>query len=136
MNKIQLAGCVLENSEGKILLLHRNTPKRIQWETPGGKIEEGEDPIKTAQREVLEELNITVEIVNKLGEHEFFEGGYFMDYVWYKAVIRSGMPQIMEDKFDEIKYFSWKELKEMENKLSANTKNLVNAYFQKQLKFT
>jgi len=45
LRKLQLAGCVIENNEGKILLLHRNTPERQQWETPGGKIEPNEEPV-------------------------------------------------------------------------------------------
>ncbi|OGH42465.1 MAG: hypothetical protein A3H79_04375 [Candidatus Levybacteria bacterium RIFCSPLOWO2_02_FULL_36_8b] len=135
MNKTKAAGCVLQNNKGKILLLHRNTPKRVQWETPGGKIEEGEDPTKTAEREVKEELGIVVEIISKLGEHEFLEDGFSIDYVWYKAVVKSGTPKIMEAKFDTLNYFSWEELKKMESQLSANTRNLVNAYFENKLQF-
>ncbi|MCL5438495.1 MAG: NUDIX domain-containing protein [Patescibacteria group bacterium] len=132
-NKIRLAGCVMQNTEGKILLLHRNTSKRIQWEMPGGKIEKGEDPVKTAEREIDEELGIAVKIVNKLGGQEFLEDGFFMDYIWYKAVIISGEPKIMEDKFDKFSYFSWDELREMKGQLSLNAQNLVDAFFANKL---
>jgi len=42
MKTIHLADCIIQDKDGKILLLHRNTPKRTQWEIPGGKIKEGE----------------------------------------------------------------------------------------------
>lgn len=123
--KIKLAGCVIKNSEGKILLLHRNTSNRNQWEIPGGKIDEGEDPEQTAKREVKEELGIDVEIFNKIGEKEFFEDGYAMDYIWYSAKIISGEPKLMEDKFDKFGYFSFDKLKEMKDKLSPNARNFI-----------
>lgn len=123
--KIKLAGCIIKDSDEKILLLHRKTPIRDQWEIPGGKIDEEENPEQTAEREVKEELNIDVEILNKIGEKEFSEDGYIMDYVWYESKIVSGEPKIMEGKFDEFKYFSIDELKAMENKLSPNAQNFV-----------
>lgn len=123
--KIRLAGCIIRNSEGKILLLHRNTSKRNQWEIPGGKIDKGENPQQTAKREVKEELNIDVEIVRKIGEKEFFEDGFAMDYIWFNAKIISGEPKLIEGNFDEFKYFSLVELRTMENKLSPNARNFV-----------
>lgn len=123
--KIRLAGCIIKNSEGKILLVHRNTPKRNQWEIPGGKIDEGENPEQTARREILEELGIDVQIINKLGEKEFFEDGYVMDYIWLDAKIISCEPKLMEDGFDAFKYFSLDELKKMKDQLSPNARNFI-----------
>lgn len=127
---IRLAGCVIANTEGKILLIHRNTPKRIQWELPGGKIEENEEPENAAIRELQEELGIKVEIVKKLGEKSFTEDTFTMEYVWFLAKIISGEPKLQENKFDTLNYFSWDELRGKKD-LSANAGNLVNTYFQK-----
>ena len=52
--KIQLAGCLIMDKRGKVLLLHRNTPDRQQWETPGGKVDQDEEAPITAQRETKE----------------------------------------------------------------------------------
>lgn len=127
-NKITLAGCVILDEEGRVLLMHRNTPKRVQWELPGGKIEENEKPEEAAKREVAEELGISVSIVKKLGEKSFEEDGYEMDYIWFLATIQDGIPTLKEEKFDDLRYFSWDELKN-EPALSTNVRNLVEAYF-------
>lgn len=128
--KLQLAGCVIQNSEGKLLLLHRNSPNRTQWETPGGKIEEGEDEKVAAIREVKEELGVQVEIESEIGREDFLEDGNEMGYVWFQAKIVGGEPQPQEEKHDKAEYFSWEELKDMEG-LSPNTKNLVHHHFSK-----
>ena len=129
---IKLAGCVIENSEGKILLLHRNTPKRTQWETPGGKIEERELPEQAAIREVQEELGVSVEIIKELGHKSFKEEDFVMSYVWFKARILSGTPKLMEKSFDKLEHFAWDELRKRTD-LSENTKNLVNAYYNNKI---
>lgn len=126
--KLQLAGCIIEDTNGKVLLLHRNTPERKQWETPGGKIEEGEDPMAAAKREAKEELGVEAEIIGEIGRKEFKEDNYEMGYVWYRAKIVSGEPKPIEGKHDKAEYFSWEELKSM-NDISPNTKNLVEYHF-------
>lgn len=126
--KLQLAGCVIENEEGKILLLHRNTPERQQWETPGGKIEPDEDPLLTAKREVTEELGIEVDIAEEIGRKDFIEDNHQMGYIWYKAEIISGNPTPAEDKHDKLDYFSWDELRGRKD-LSPNARNLVEFHF-------
>jgi len=135
LQKIQLAGCVIEINEGKILLLHRNTPERQQWETPGGKIEPEEDPVLTAKREVAEELGIEVDVHDEIGRHDFTEDERGIGYVWYRARILSGIPSPVEDKHDKLGYFSWEELKDMED-LSPNARNLVDFHFSQHVTST
>ena len=135
MKRIRLAGCIIFDPQGKVLLIHRNTPKRTQWETPGGKIEDEENPEKAAQREAKEELGIQVKIVRLLGKRDFQEDQFVMEYTWFLAKTMNSQPELMEpDKFDDLKYFSWEELKSMSD-LSANTQNLVNSFYQGELLF-
>lgn len=133
MDNLKLAGCVILNKVGDVLLLHRNTANRNQWETPGGKVEVGENTERTAEREAEEEIGVNIEIIRELGRKDFIEDTFTMNYIWYLAKIKSGLPKIMENKFDDLKYLSWNDLQKMMDKLSPNTQNLVNAYFVNEL---
>jgi 8-oxo-dGTP diphosphatase len=42
----------------------------LKWEFPGGKIEGNEDEKVALQREILEELNASIEIMERMPEHE------------------------------------------------------------------
>lgn len=133
--KIHLAGCVILNEKSEVLLLHRNTSVRKQWETPGGKIEPNEDTQKAAEREIEEELGVDIKIVKKLGTKDFIEDDYVMTYTWFQAEVVSGESKIVEkDKFDNLQYHTWEHLKEIKDQLSPNTHNLVEAYFSKKIK--
>src|SRR5215203_2317723 len=93
---IRLAGCIIPDDQGRILLLHRSTPKRTQWEIPGGKIEPGESESETVVREVREELGVDVRLRRRLGDQHFTEDSYSMHYTWYLGVVTSGTPNIGE----------------------------------------
>ena len=126
MNQLKLAGCVIRDEKGKILLLHRKTAKRVQWEIPGGKIDPGEDPRTTAVREVREETGAEVKIVRHLGEKSFEEDLYTMVYTWYLATVVKGTPSVREpETHDRCEFFSLSELGGMEHELSPNTRNFL-----------
>jgi 8-oxo-dGTP diphosphatase len=117
--RIQLAGCVMLDDYGRILLLHRNTPKRTQWELPGGKVEPDELPEQAAVREIDEELGVKVRLVKVLGFGEFEEGDNEYHYVWFQAVVTEADPMLNEtDTFDDLDYFELEDLPSLA--LSAN----------------
>lgn len=121
---IELAGCVIRDEQCRILLLHRNTPQRVQWEVPGGKVEAGEGPERTAIREVAEELGVTVVLTRCLGRLPFAEGEHVMCYTWYLADIVDGIPTAREDAHDECRYLPLDELVDRDD-LSAAMQVLV-----------
>jgi 8-oxo-dGTP diphosphatase len=125
----RLAGCVVLDDEGRLLLIHRNTPERVQWETPGGRVEPGELSDVAAIRETREELGVEVEVVRPLGHAVFSEEGLTADYEWFLARIKSGLPQPMEPhRHDSVGFFSWDYLRGGELGLSKNALNLVAAH--------
>jgi 8-oxo-dGTP diphosphatase len=129
MKLIHLAGCIIKDPGGQILLLHRNTPKRTQWEIPGGKIDEGESPEQTAVRELAEELGVQVKIAGELGCKSFQEDGYTMKYSWFRAEVLAGEPSVMEPHtHDECRYFSIGELERLRDEVSPNTANFLDEY--------
>jgi 8-oxo-dGTP pyrophosphatase MutT (NUDIX family) len=54
------AGALFTNKEGKVLLVVPTY--KSEWEIPGGTVEENESPKQACEREVLEELGISVKI--------------------------------------------------------------------------
>ncbi|MCB0406532.1 MAG: NUDIX domain-containing protein, partial [Bdellovibrionales bacterium] len=58
-------------SEGKLFLARRlGGDMHGYWELPGGKVEEGEVPKESLQRELREELGIDVEVGDLVGRSE------------------------------------------------------------------
>lgn len=122
MSSLKLAGCVIKDEQGKILLIHRNTSNRQQWEIPGGKVEEAEDSMHAAARELQEELGVEVKIDKLLGEKEFTEAARVMRYSWYQSKIISGNPKIMEPGiFDDMRYFHISEMSKIKLSIGAQT---------------
>jgi 8-oxo-dGTP pyrophosphatase MutT (NUDIX family) len=54
------SGVIIQNSKGEVLVL--KTTYKDHWEIPGGVVEENESPKQTAEREVLEEIGLTINI--------------------------------------------------------------------------
>lgn len=123
---IGLAGCIIKNEQGKILLLHRDDGRYKQWEIPGGKIEKGEEPEAAAIREIKEELDIEVVIDTNIGEKEFTERDRQLHYIWYSAKSGQGQPKVNESQtFDEFGYFSLDEMRKMFDELSIGAQNYL-----------
>lgn len=123
---VGLAGCILRDHRGRILLLHRATATRTHWEIPGGKIEPGEKPPAAAAREAREELGVTVVIERHLGSMAFREDEHEFLYTWFQGRIVRGVPRVREPvRHDECRYFEVAELRRMIADLSPNTRNFL-----------
>lgn len=116
---ILLAGCLIQNPYGRILLLHRGGEEDGRWELPGGKVEQDEAPVMAAIREINEELGVNVDISRALGSEVFEEGDKAYKFHWFQAVITDGVPDVMEaETFDDLDYFDIEDLPGLA--LSAN----------------
>ncbi|TVR90419.1 MAG: (deoxy)nucleoside triphosphate pyrophosphohydrolase [Saprospirales bacterium] len=60
--------CAIIEVENKVLAVQRSEDMNLpfKWEFPGGKIEAGETPQKSIVREIKEELNLEIELVQAL----------------------------------------------------------------------
>jgi 8-oxo-dGTP diphosphatase len=60
--------CAIIERNGLVLAARRSASMHLplKWEFPGGKIRAGEDPGDCMKREILEELDIEVDIADKL----------------------------------------------------------------------
>lgn len=133
---MDLAGCIIKDSNGKVLLMHRSSAKRTQWEIPGGGVDEGEIPEQAAIRELKEELDVRVSVVRQIGSKSFREDDVDYAYYWFEATIQDGTPRLTGADggiHDDIGHFSIPDMREMFDSLSANTKNFVEAIEKKEI---
>ncbi len=71
--KTMTAGGVVLNKEGKVLVVNQNNDS---WSLPKGHVDEGEDPLAAAKREIYEESGIgNVELVRELGSYDRYRIG-------------------------------------------------------------
>ena len=72
MDKFDVVAAIIIK-DGKYFIAQRNRNKHmgLSWEFPGGKVEEGESFEIALKREIKEELNIEINIKNKLGEENY-----------------------------------------------------------------
>ncbi len=57
--------------DGKFLALELEIGRKKLWDLPGGKVEDGEEPMQTLLREVKEETALDVSVGNPVGIYHF-----------------------------------------------------------------
>ncbi|GIM27344.1 NUDIX hydrolase [Clostridium polyendosporum] len=84
------AAVIIKNN--KILICQRSLSDKLsgKWEFPGGKIEEGELPEECLIREIKEELDIHIEVGEKLGENIYDYSYDSINLIAYFATWKSG----------------------------------------------
>lgn len=109
---IDVVAAVIENEAGKILVAKRKQGKKLAgfWEFPGGKIEEGETPEESLQRELQEEMNVEIEVGAFIGENVHYYGEFAIRLMVYRARIIRG-----EIKLSDHEEYAWLEAGELTN---------------------
>jgi len=85
-------------------------------------------------RELQEELGVGVQVVADWGAHDFTTDQTPMRYALFEAKVITGQPSLMEPIFDSLRYFSWSEMRQMQQQLSPNARNLVQLFWRGRLK--
>jgi mutator protein MutT len=123
---LELAGGII-TKDSKILLIHRNTKNLIQWEVPGGKIENLETPEMAVVREFKEELDIDIIVGEKILIANFTENAIDFKYHVFEVLDYVGQLKINETfYFDKYRFFSIAALKDKENEISPIVVKLLN----------
>ena len=109
-NSVPAVSALVVDGEGRVLLARRaQEPDAGLWDTPGGFLEEAEDPAAGLRRELLEETGLTVEIGDFVGmfTDRYGDGpgaAAVLNLVW-EATIASGEPRAADD-VSELRWFA------------------------------
>ena len=84
-------------ADGRVLACERSEPAEVagRWEFPGGKVEPGETEHDALVRECEEELGVTVEVGERVGQDVMLGHGRAVLKV-YTARLVEGVPQLIE----------------------------------------
>ena len=95
--------------DNQFLVVQRNRKKHLglKWEFPGGKVQESETFEEALLREIKEELNITINIHEKIAEEKYKDDKIDIVLYYYLCSLKNGMM-----KLNEHENFAWVEKKD------------------------
>lgn len=120
MNKKIVAGGVIEKDNKFLLIKESKEICKGKWNIPAGTVEEGENVIETAKREIFEEtgckveINGILEIVSKQMENTDIVGFFF------ETTLIDENIKIDGNEIIDIKWFSYEEILNMKDNLRAD----------------
>tara|TARA_B100000700_G_C14439681_1_gene576485 strand:- start:134 stop:511 length:378 start_codon:yes stop_codon:yes gene_type:complete len=91
MKKTPVVVAVIKK-ENLYLIVKRNKHKHLglKWEFPGGKVEINESFEQALSREIKEELNVEIDIVNKIAEENYNDNKINVILYYYLCRIKEG----------------------------------------------
>ncbi|WP_197482095.1 (deoxy)nucleoside triphosphate pyrophosphohydrolase [Polaribacter atrinae] len=97
-DKIIYVTCAIINFDDKILAVQRSETMKLpfKWEFAGGKIEVGESEIDCIKREIFEELNIQIEVKERLTPVVHQYPNFKIKLIPYTALYVSGDLKLRE----------------------------------------
>ena len=116
--RISAGGIVVQNNE--VLLVHHCEENGSDyWVLPGGGIEEDEGIFKAAEREVLEETNLTVRAERIAYVEDFIDAGKYVCKFWVYCGLEGGTLSIEhkdanEDYLKGARFFSKEDIQEVD----------------------
>ena len=115
--------CAIVINKNTVLVTQRGkeSDHPLMWEFPGGKIKTGESPEKCIQREIKEELDVEIELFERLESIQFDYGFRRIELIPFLCAIKTN-----QIKLNEHAKFRWIQLKEIEKvDLLAADKKLI-----------
>ncbi len=100
MSKIINVTCAIILIDEKILVAQRNEKMKLplKWEFPGGKLEFNESETECIKREIKEEININIEVLQKLSNNIHDYGTFIFNLIPFLVQYISGEIKLAEHK--------------------------------------
>ncbi|WML56161.1 NUDIX domain-containing protein [Neobacillus sp. PS2-9] len=116
-NGIVLVVSVSIIQDNEVLIIKENKPTaQNKWNFPSGRIEQGEDILFAARREVKEETGFDVKLVNSTGVYNFTSNTSHQVILFhFIGEITGGSLTIDEAEIIDSKWISLDELKDLDN---------------------
>jgi len=122
-----VVAAVIERSDRRLLIgqRRRNDTSPLKWEFPGGKVETGETPDEALERELKEELGVSLRKCVPIGRvvHKYAETPEELEILFFAVGISEG--ELIPRTFEKIAWVLPKELGEYDF-LAANTGLVAN----------
>lgn len=85
--------CAIIIEKGKLLACRRapGSSHALEWEFPGGKLEANETPLASVVREIKEELNVEVDVLDVLQPIDFDYTGKHIRLIPFLCSIKNGV---------------------------------------------
>lgn len=124
--------CAIIFQNNKVLITQRGEHPHhaFQWEFPGGKVNLGEPEEKSILREIKEELELDLEIAEKMMPVDFDYGFKKIRLIPFVCFLKSG--KILLKEHVDYRWVNWQELEKM-NLSGADLKLLSQPENQKLL---
>ncbi|KGR76164.1 (deoxy)nucleoside triphosphate pyrophosphohydrolase [Ureibacillus sinduriensis] len=92
--QVHVVGAIIENDQNEIFCAKRSPEMSLPnyWEFPGGKIEPNETPEQALTREILEELNCSIVVGDKVEDTTYEYETFIVRLETYKAKLVEGQP--------------------------------------------
>ena len=105
MKQEKSCGCIIINDKDEVLLVHHN---KGHWDFPKGHVEEGETEVETAIREVKEETNIDVEVLEEYRYSTQYspKEDVIKEVIYFLAKNISDNRKAQLEEVSEVKWFS------------------------------
>jgi 8-oxo-dGTP diphosphatase len=107
--------CAIIIDGPRVLVTQRSETMKLplKWEFPGGKVDSDESAETCIARELMEELNIEIEVLERLSDSKYDYESFTINLIPFIAKIKAGELILREHKafrwasFKELKFLDW-----------------------------
>jgi len=113
--QLPVAACYIVKHGELLMVRRRRREGTLEWAGPSGTIEPGETPEEAAIREVREEVGVTIEVEQRLGERDHPATGRHLIYLACRII--EGDPKLIDH--EEISAIEWADLATVKERWST-----------------